>query len=168
MNEDLLSVLRDTLLRRDLTSEEEIRLADWLRQNPGRVADWRAEAALARGLRRIPNAPVPSNFTMRVIAEVEREAAAASRRRLPWLGRLDWRSGWRRWATALGVAGLVVLGGIFQQMQQVHRRQEYVRHVAALRALSQIPPSVLEDFEAIRRFQDSSAPVDYELLAALQ
>jgi hypothetical protein len=34
--------------------------------------------------------------------------------------------------------------------------------------MSDLPPAVLEDFEAIRSYGESSAPVDFGLLAALE
>jgi hypothetical protein len=167
MNEEDFSSLRDAAMRRELTADEEQRLAACLRRHPERADDWRTEMALAHGLRRLPDRPIPSNFTARVVSTIERELSRGQPSR--GFGVPRWRT-WlpsRPWAVSCGVLAILIGGGTFWHVRQENRR-EYVRHVAALRALADIPPVVLEDFDAIRRFGESSTPVDYELLAALQ
>ena len=53
----------------------------WLAAHPEAQADWEAEAGLSEALGQLPDAPVPSNFTARVLQSVERESAAERRRR---------------------------------------------------------------------------------------
>src|ERR1035441_868191 len=65
--------------RRKLTDAEEAQLRALLESRPEAQADWDAEATLNAVLGRLPDAPVPSNFTARVLQTVEREAAAELR-----------------------------------------------------------------------------------------
>lgn len=175
MNDDPRPWLRDVLMRRELTADEERRLTQWLARHPEATTDWSEEVALARVLRGLRSVEVPAHFTSRVMAEVRREAAARDRKR-PGRG-LAGEGWWRAWRSAFSwgrmasvAAGVVVLGagaGAWH-WQTVRRSTDEARQVAALRAMASFKPEVLADFEAIRRFGDSSVPVDYELLAALQ
>lgn len=163
MNEDALSHLRDLQLRRELTPEEAKQLAEYLSRRPDLAGGWAEDAALAAGLRRLPQAHVPSNFTSLVLSEVRRESAVTRSR--PRVQRF-W-SPVRFWWSAATATLLIVGGGLTWHYQQV-RQRDYIQSLAALRALSEIPPDVLQDFEAIRRYGESSPPIDFELLAALQ
>lgn len=168
MNDDPLPSLRDLLLRRDLTPNE-VRLAqEWIRQHPESAAAWQDDVRLARHLRRLPPAPVPSNFTARVLAEIERPPQA---RRASSAG--PW---WQRWRVASpwpwlvpGTALLAVILAVGSWQSHVRKaREEQVRDFAALRALTELPPATLADFEVIQRFGAATSPVDFELLAALE
>jgi anti-sigma factor RsiW len=168
MNEDPLSSLRDLLLRRDLGPEEERRVSEWLQRHPEAAAAWQTDLVLARRLRRLPPAPVPSNFTSRVLAEVRRESSPTAAR--PAAN--SWFAWLRSRPLAATTAALVVLGTAWTaqqvQRQRAHRQAAYTRQVSALRALVDLSPTVLEDFDAIQRFDPGSPAVDFELLAALQ
>ena len=52
--------------RRPLSAEEQRQLAAWLKQHPEETGTWTEEAALTSALRRLPDAPVASNFTAQV------------------------------------------------------------------------------------------------------
>jgi len=71
---------RESLWRRKLTAAAR---AD-LRAQP----DLALEAQLTAALEKIPAAPVPSNFTARLLETIEREEKSAARSR----GRWHWRS----------------------------------------------------------------------------
>jgi hypothetical protein len=109
-------------------------------------------------LSRLPDAPVASNFTARVMQTVELEEARRSRWRL-----FDWR--WRtflpRGAMAAVLAGLAVL--TFHQHELSVRRQEVAKNFVFV---AQQVPSVdaLKNFDAIQRMGQSAHP-DNELLA---
>ncbi len=79
-NDPTYNRLRELSWRRKLTGAEEAELRAWLAAHPDAQADWEAEAGLNAALGRLPDAPVPSNFTARVLQAVEREAAAELRR----------------------------------------------------------------------------------------
>ena len=93
-NDPIYNHLRELSWRRKLTGAEEAELRAWLAAHPEAQADWEAEAGLNAALGRLPDVPVPSNFTARVLQAAEREAAAELRRpgwkwrvwpRLRWL-----------------------------------------------------------------------------------
>ncbi len=166
MNEDPLPHLRDLLLRRDLSSEEERRVADWLARHPEDAADWRTDLALARSLRQLRPVPVPSNFTALVLAEVRREVHQEPHPATNWKTWLR-----ARWIpAAAGLAVTLIATIVTWQIRESRQREEaaYAQQVSALRALANLSPSTLEDFDAIQRFEGPSSAVDFELLAALQ
>jgi hypothetical protein len=120
------------------------------------------EARLSEALTRLPNPPVPSNFTARVLRAVELGEKQVSRQGTRW----NWRSLLPRVAFA---AGLLLAAGIGIHRHEVRsHRLALVRNVAEV-AVSQPPPSLeaLENLDAIRSL-GASARADRELLAALQ
>lgn len=170
MQADPVPSLRDLLSRRDLTPVEARQLEDWLRQHPDSAAAWQADARLSSALRRLAPTPVPSQFTARVLAEVRRDCPrAAPSAALSATFDFDWRALLRRhWIVAGSTALVVLVSGLAWQSQVARRDVEFARQVVPLRVLGEISPAVLEDFDAIRRFAERPAPVDFELLAALQ
>jgi len=80
MNQDPVDQkLRELNWRRELTAAERAELRTWLAAHPEAQADWQTEAALSKFLARLPDAPVPSNFTARVLQAVERETRTSER-----------------------------------------------------------------------------------------
>src|SRR4051794_15470368 len=88
MNEFDYKSLREKSWRRKLTAAEEASLRAWLTEHPEAQADWELESSLTAALDKLPDAPVPSNFTARVMQALAREDAAAVRR--PSTNRLRW------------------------------------------------------------------------------
>ena len=153
-------------LKADLTPEEESRLEAWLAAQPGARAAWDEDRALGRALQSLPDVPLSSNFTARVLQAVEAEEAREERgRRAPehsWL-RVFWpRLGW---ATAAVLLTVVVV-----HENRVAKRTQLVRDVAFVSEdAAKLPgPDVLEDFDAINQLRQASAGGDDELLIALQ
>jgi hypothetical protein len=145
--------------RRPLTPAEQADLQAWLAAHPEFEPEAKAEAALSVALARLPDAPVPSNFTARVLRQVEAETRAADpliRPSLVW---------WRRyWPQLAGVSVVVVLGaGLWRvnlnQQQLVQTAQE----VAAVKLFSD--PTLLTDFEEIASLTPPVATPDESLLA---
>jgi hypothetical protein len=164
-NDPIYNHLREVSWRRELSSAEEAELRNWLAAHPEAQADWQAEAGLNAGLGRLPDAPVPSNFTARVLQAVEREAVAELRR--PQGKWLTWL--WLRWLPKAAFAAIIVGVGLlsFHQVQAAHRKR-LVESVAAVSAVSSLPGSdILSDFDAIRALNPPPAP-DEQLLAVLQ
>ena len=89
-NDPIYNHLRELSWRRKLTGAEEAQLRVWLAAHPGAQADWDTEAGLNSALGRLPDVPVPSNFTARVLQEVQSGAAAELR-----LDERKWQF-WRR------------------------------------------------------------------------
>lgn len=167
MSEDPIQKLRDTLLCRDLSPDEERALADWLAAHPDEARAWKEDRVVGRALRGLPRPAMSTNFTARVMAEIRRETGTTVDLRPSVRRRL-----WERWRgfLPLSAAGLVLVGGlaVWEFRRDQHRLAEAERQRAALRVLAEISPLALEDFEVIRQLGDPPAPVDFELLAALE
>jgi negative regulator of sigma E activity len=121
------------------------------------------EARLTAALGQIPDAPVPSNFTARVLTALELEAARTERSH-GWT--LHWRLLWPRVAV---VAAVLIFAGVGLQRHETNsHRRALVKNVAMV-TVAQPPPSVdaLENLDAIQRMSQP-ARADGELLAALQ
>ena len=153
--------------QRQLTSEEEAQLAAYLSNHPDLQASWEEERALGRLLRRLPDAPLASNFTAQVLRLVERECTPARYGNTTgWsaVARLHWV-----WKAAGGLAA-ICLGLLSYHQYDFSRREEVAQSVAtvsrSVAALSTL--DLLENFEAIRRLTQVPQEVDAELLAALQ
>ena len=157
--------LRELSWQRKLTGAEEAELRAWLAAHPDAQADWEAEAGLNAALGRLPDPPVPSNFTARVLQAVEREAAAEVRRseQNGWL--------WRRfrWLPKSAVAAILLGAGLISYRHfQAARLAEYAQSVAAVSDVSSLPsPEILKDFDAIDRLSATPSP-DEQLLALLE
>ena len=81
------SRLRELSWRRPLTPAEHAELRAWLATHPEAAARWQEDLALNLVLEQLPPATVPSNFTERVMQELERDAARTERTRpsgRPW------------------------------------------------------------------------------------
>ena len=160
----LFNQLREQSWRRELTSSEDAALRDWLAKHPEAQADWENETALNEALRRLPDAPLSSNFTSRVLHAVQQEQAAESRRthraRMVWWRRLAWRFGL---ACVIGAAGFFS----YEQFYAAHLRAQVKQSIVAVSAVSSLPSAeILENFEAIRLSGTPAA--DEKLLSLLQ
>ena len=115
---------------------------------------------LRKLLSRLPDTPVPSNFTARVMQAVEREESQAARSR-------GWRWNWHALLPRVAVATVMVAaaGFAFYQHEIYNRRAEIAKSVSLV-AQSQPLPSVeaLQDFYAIQRMSQP-AHADEGLLA---
>jgi hypothetical protein len=137
---------------------------------------------LTDALERLPDAPVASNFTTRVLQAVESEAL----RELQVRQRRA-RNGWRAWwpRAAVAMAAVVAAAGLWftqQHQQKVHQeqaRREQARSIAVIAGVPSLPaPEVLQDFEAIRALKTTpvlrsdprktTAAADEQLLTLLQ
>lgn len=149
---------------RKLTAAEQAELSAWLAGYADRQADWDAESRLSEILKRLPDVPVPSNFTARVLQAVEREATAAGKPQ---------RSG-AKWFFRLLVPRMAVAAVIFgvalltYQEHEAAKREQLVQGVQVVAGVSSLPsPEILQDFDTIR--QMSSTPgADPELIALMK
>jgi len=120
------------------------------------------DVRLDQALSRLPDVPVSSNFTARVMQAIDREESRSSR---PWLFHRNWHAWLPRAAVAVTAAVFAVVG-IHQYELSNHRHQ-----IAASVAMvaGQPLPSVeaLKNFDAIQRMSQP-AHADDELLALLQ
>lgn len=155
--------LREAGWRRPLTAGERAELREWLAAHPEVRTDWELEAGLSEALRGMQGAPVPSNFTARVLQAVNLEELRVARApaRPLWV---SWVSGWLP-RTAL--AGLFVLSTLAsyhyaEAKQRVKMAQSVVRVSEALPSAE-----MLENFDAIRALNPTPA-ADGDLLALLK
>ena len=156
---------REFSWRRKLTPAEEAELSTWLQSHPELRAQWEAEMGLTEALRRMPDAPLSSNFTSQVLAAVEREGrpvTGAAQSKL-W----EWRV-WLGWLPRkLAFGAVILIAGVmsYHHFQDAHRA-ELVRSVKTLSEVAAMP-DILQDFDAIQRL--AAAPqADEELLKLLQ
>lgn len=153
--------LRELAWRRTLTAAEQAELRRWLAAHPEAAAEVAADERLNLALARLPEAPVPSNFTARVMQAIEREAATASR--APRSPSRWWRGLLPRFAAA---AVVLVAGLLVYRHNESQQRADLVQGlvmVAEAAPLSDL--TVLEDFDAIRSMTPDVAAADEDLLA---
>jgi negative regulator of sigma E activity len=166
-NDPLDQALREAAWRRPLTAGEQAKLDAWLKINPDARTEWELDAALSQALARLPEQPVASNFTARVLDAIEREdlAAAGARRessRLGWLRSLGWVP---RAAVAVVVLAVGLLG--WQQVRSQREAQALERFVAATEATPMPSPEVFQDYETIIHIMPPGA-ADVSLLTLMQ
>jgi hypothetical protein len=154
--------------RRPLTQVEQAELQSWLANHPEAQANWELESGLNLVLEHLPQVPVPSNFTARVLAAAEIEQRAPTHAsRFP--GNF-WPWQWR-WLPR--VAAVAVVSGVslitahhFYALRQ--ERVQFARSVVAVAEVRSLPsPAILEHFDEIRALNQTPAP-DEELLKLLQ
>jgi anti-sigma factor RsiW len=165
INDPIHDHWRELSWRSQLSEADEAQLRAILAANPEAQAEWEAEGRLNAALNRLPDVPVPSNFTARVLQAVERETVAEER-----------RAGWRwlvlpqpRWLPRVAVTTVAVSAVLVSCLvvQDTQRRKLGVS-VAVVSSVSAMPgPEILKDFDAIRASNPSVA-ADERLLAVLQ
>jgi hypothetical protein len=156
---------RERFWRDPATAAREESLPAWLAAHPEAKADLQAEATLTEAMRRLPDVPLPSNFTSRVL-----QAARAGEKRNPRLDPLPlpfWRR--FRWATGLAATALAIFAGIvsYQRIEAISRAKILDSVLIVSEVPSRPSPEVLEDLDSIRRLTPSVAP-DEELIALMQ
>jgi hypothetical protein len=120
----------------------------------------RAVVALDNMLNRLPNTPVPSNFTAHVLNAIELEEKAGARASV-W----NWRWIFPRLAVATAV--LIFAGRSIQRYETRVQHQLLAKNLATL-ARAQAPSvDALENLDAIQRMSQTGH-ADGELLAVLQ
>lgn len=151
---------REQAWRRKLTQTE---LAELRAAHPEAAAEVEIEATLSDAMARLPDAPVPSNFTARVLQGIEREALPTE----PGSRRWSWV--WRVFVPRTAVAMLVIGGSVFAVRQhQVNQRTIMAESLKAVAAVQALPSAqALEDFDVIQKL-DSNPAADKELIALLQ
>ena len=160
MNQSEFDNLLQTAIERDLTDGELARLQRWLAANPTDQAEWEA---LDHLLATLPDTPVATNFTARVLDEIRRAEAAQ-----PALGQAWWQRllspQFRPIQIAAAATLAMVLGGIGYQS---HLNQSRAEMAAAVASIVEFTPGFLADFDAIEAIAQADA-IDEELWAALK
>ena len=161
MNDPQYNQWQEAGWRRALSPRDEAELRAWLEMHPDARADWALENGLNEALRAIPDAPVSSNFTARVVDAVARDGARAHR--------AGWRWSWRSLLPKAAVASAVLaVGGFSWHHHEATQRAEQAHYIAAVSQMAALPdPEVLQDFDAIQKMSQSQTP-DEELLALMR
>ena len=166
MNESEYQALLEKTWRGPLDPEEQARLDAWLATRPQARAEWESENALNRCIGQLPDAPLPSNFTARVLRALDKESAEAARR----ASVSDWLRRWFRrpvvriaWAVLLLSAALIAY-----YEHQASTRNEVAKGLSVLAEVATLSdPVALQDFEAIERLSQAAPNDDDELFAVL-
>jgi hypothetical protein len=147
--------------KRELTPEDESRLESYFSADPRARAEWEEERALSRAVQSLPDLAVSSNFTARVLHEVDLAESTLEREhsRPAW-----WQRIWPKlgWATAAIL--LTTLGVQYRAAQ----KEKIIVDLVRISDIATPGPEALQDFEVINRLRQASAPSDEELLIALQ
>lgn len=169
MNPSALDQLIELARRRPLNDAELTRLNELLAASPQAWPDRGPDERLAQLLARLPDAPLASNFTMRVMAEIDR---LNSHEAAPPPGARHW---WRRWLPRL--AGATTVAAVLAAGWWQYRTKRLADYAASVAAVSEVAAplpdlELLKDFEAIHSFAHVPPGFDVEgdlsLLAALQ
>lgn len=166
INDPLYNRLRELGWRGKLTAADKKELRAWLAAHSEAQSEWETEAGLSKALGRLPDVPVPTNFTARVLQAVEIETAPTRRAESP---RGAWWQWPRRWLPRAALAAVILGAGLFSVHEvRSARRTELAQSVAAVSEVSSLPSAeILKDFEAIRALNRTPS-ADEELLALLQ
>ena len=126
--------------------------------------DKHLDERLDKVLRRLPDRPVSSNFTARVMQQIEREDPA------PALSpALRWNLWLHKFLPRTALAAVLLTAGLFSvHTWKDHRRADIVTGIKVVSNVGPLTdPDVLDNVDAIRRMSQSS-PADDELLALMQ
>jgi len=173
MNESLHDEMIRLSLKGELTADERARVNAFLAAHPHLRETWEEDAALGRALNLVPEVPVSSNFTARVLDAIDLDEQRAARKKpnrwRAWLRDLQPRVSW-----GFAVAVVLLFGAYeYHLRQETHRLALDVRNVS--REIASLPsPDVFKDFEAINELRQVSAVAsapsasDDELIRVLQ
>jgi len=163
MNETEYRALMEASWRRPLTAAEEARLQGWLAAHPEEQGRRESETALNHLLEQLPDVPIASNFTARVLQAAQREAARPARR--PILQTLlHWLMPRRATGVAWSALAICVTSFVFYQTESNTKTRRANELVVIIRAAVVSDPGVVEDFDVIRRLPYAE---DEELFAVL-
>jgi len=156
--------LREKSWRGKLTPAEQARLREWLAEHPEEKADLETEGRLTEALRKLPDVPVPSNFTARVLQAIEREPVAV---RQPPKNPVTWFL--RSLLPKVAVAGVIFGVGLLTYHEHATaKRAELVQGVKIVAGVPSLPgPEILQDFDTIRQISTTLGP-DPELIALMK
>jgi hypothetical protein len=156
--------LADAVRRGKLTTGKEAQLHIYLATHPEERASWDDELSLNHLLGQVPDAPISSNFTARVLelaAQDNLRSSSPQPRFWRWLVAGHWAP---KLATMAAAVCLSLLG---YHQHQLTTRKEVARTLATM-AVTGNSLELLENFDAIQRLTQVPRNVDRDLIAALQ
>ena len=166
MYDKVYQQLKELSWRRRLSPGEQELLHSCLTTHPKAQQDWEQDRRLSQWLSELPNVPVSSNFTARVMQAARRAPAEKAR----WYRRMRlpawFAAGWiPRYATGALLVGLALFS-IHQHSQVVQKKMAYdLVKVSQVATLPEI--EWMKDFETIDRLTRVQV-ADSELLTALR
>jgi len=163
MNEFDYKMLLEKRWRHKLTAIEEASVREWLAQHPESKADWNLETQLSQALETLPDVPVPSNFTARVLQAIERDAAAPVRSASgrPWFLRV-------LLPRAAVAAVIFAVGLVTYREHTTAQRAALVQGVKVVSGVSSLPgPDILLNYDTISQMPASTG-ADPEIIALLK
>lgn len=164
-DDPLQNPIRELTWRRKLTPSEEARLSQWLATHPEAQAEQESDMALNEALDLLPDAPMPSNFTARVLRAATAEPAPNRPRATVWATLFQSLNWLPRMALVALTLGLALIS--YEHFREAHRVR-MARDAAVASEVIALPgPKGLEDFEVIRAINRAPA-ADEELLKLLQ
>ena len=157
--EDLLSIR----WIRELNGWERGRLERLLAADPKWNAEWQEDMAVLAAVRCLPDVPVASNFTSRVVAALPCAPALLLPTKRSWFRRLAWAP---KWCLGFGFASLLALAVFYGEYQ----RAKSMRLVESLTVIteSETAPTMeeLKHSEFIQELAPVPLEVDWELILA--
>jgi hypothetical protein len=166
--------IQDILCRRPLTPSEAAAAREATELAPAEMRQtYQEDQELSRLLERLPEASVPSNFTSRVLAALDRPGSRAGWWTAPHPA---WMPSWSRIFGIAAAACLLLLVPVLWVQRPATPTDRWATSVATIAApvretglATQLPPvDLLQDFSAIHQFGRWSALADEDLLASLE
>jgi len=157
--------IRELTWRGPVSPAQRQELKAWLEAHPAERESVALDSRLTESLLKLPDAPVPSNFTARVLEQVRLEQATERRKGTRTSSIFRWR-----WLirTASAVVIVAAAGVTWRQVQSARTAEEIARSVTMVSEVTSLPDAdVLRDFEAIQALSQNPS-ADMELLALLK
>jgi hypothetical protein len=166
MDDEQFKRIKEAGWRRPLTPDERAALQNALSNDPVERQSWEEELALTSLLDRLPDAPVSSNFTARLMQAVGKEKPARHHW-WNWFAPSEWLP--ERWPARVAMCSMMLCLGVvsFREAQLMHRAK-VAQELAGVSRVAKLPRmDWLKDFDTINRISQVKV-ADDELLAALQ
>jgi len=167
MSEHEYQSLLESALRRPLNACEEARLRTYFLVHPEAQENWEEQLALHQSLRQLPDAPLSSHFTGRVLAGVGRPERVSVASAI-WAA---WTAWFRevQWARAAAMAVIVLgVGVLSHRHYDQSSRFELATDLQAVSSVAKLPSvDMLKDFDFINGLGPVTPSADVDLLNAL-
>jgi anti-sigma factor RsiW len=165
--------LKDKAREDRLTADERAAFRAYLLAHPQAQADWDEEQDLDRLINQLPDVPVSSNFTARVLAAAQRETSQRKASAATGSPAITTNAGaWWRWflrpQAAFVATALIAVGLLAYRQQRALKHAEMAESLAKFADTTALPDvEALKNFEAILRLSQMPVSPDDELLRKL-
>jgi anti-sigma factor RsiW len=164
--------LKDKAREDRLTADERAAFRAYLLAHPQAQADWEEEQDLDRLSNQLPDVPVSSNFTARVLVAAQRETSREQATATSSPAITTNPGAWWRWflrpQAAFVAAALIAVGLLAYRQQRALKHAEMAESLAKFADTTALPDvEALKNFEAILRLSQMPVSPDDELLRKL-